>query len=56
MSIRTLNSPSKFSPVKIDPFNFRSRIFEINEDSPEQQLVSEKPVETPKQHTIATEK
>jgi hypothetical protein len=32
MSIRTLNSPAKLSPAKIDNFNFKGRIFEINDD------------------------
>lgn len=32
MSIRTLNSPQKNSPIKIDNFGFKGRIFEINEE------------------------
>jgi hypothetical protein len=32
MSIRTLNSPAKESPVKLDNFTFKGRIFEINDD------------------------
>ena len=58
MSIRTLNSPAKFSPIKLEPLSFKGRIFEFNEeDTPEpEKCVSEKPMETPKTQTIFSEK
>jgi hypothetical protein len=43
MSIRTLNSPARSSPVKsAEVLNFRGRIFEINEEE-SQHLISQKP-------------
>jgi hypothetical protein len=59
MSIRTLNSPAKFSPVKLEPLSFKGRIFEFHdeEDTPEpEKCVSEKPMETPQTQTIFSEK
>lgn len=58
MSIRTLNSPAKLSPVKIEPFSFKSRIFEIEEEDPPEpeKCISEKPMETPRTLTLKSEK
>ena len=45
MSIRTLNSPNKMSPIKIEAFSFKGRIFEINEEElkQNQHIISQKP-------------
>ena len=53
-----MNSPAKFSPIKLEPLSFKGRIFEFNEeDTPEpEKCVSEKPMETPKTQTIFSEK
>jgi hypothetical protein len=47
MSIKTLTSPHKMSPIKMEAFNFKGRIFEINDEDYKtgEHIISQKPME-----------